>query len=239
MSHGVNIRTVSGNKHNPLLPSKFQRVQNRAAAIWDAWNEDGRGLALEFVPHLHRVSAERIYYDIYGNPSNVDKRFGIEDSTKLKRTLNRIDPIMPDSMKVQYLMAGVKESLKLHITLYDPQTTESFLSYARKAEDTLSFTDVNYEINQYNEYQGVAAIQQYLPKPNTFHKQRNSYSRNDDQHPKSHTSQSYGKHISLNKNFFYLQIAHVMHRQNNHQLSAMHVVLPANNARDCTRSHFD
>ncbi|CAF4426383.1 unnamed protein product [Rotaria sp. Silwood2] len=88
MSHGVNIRTVSGNKHNPLLPSKFQRVQNRAAAIWDAWNEDGRGLALEFVPHLHRVSAERIYYDIYGNPSNVDKRFGIEDSTKLKRTLN-------------------------------------------------------------------------------------------------------------------------------------------------------
>ncbi|CAF2647305.1 unnamed protein product [Rotaria sp. Silwood2] len=102
MSHGVNIRTVSGNKHNPLLPSKFQRVQNRAAAIWDAWNEDGRGLALEFVPHLHRVSAERIYYDIYGNPSNVDKRFGIEDSTKLKRTLNTHSVIFRDSVSQKY-----------------------------------------------------------------------------------------------------------------------------------------
>ncbi|CAF2647245.1 unnamed protein product [Rotaria sp. Silwood2] len=88
MSHQVNIRTVSGNKLNPLLPSKFQRVQNRAAAIWDAWNEDGRGLALELVAHLHRISAERIYCDIYGNSSDVDKRFGIEDSTKLERTLH-------------------------------------------------------------------------------------------------------------------------------------------------------
>ncbi|CAF1463632.1 unnamed protein product, partial [Rotaria sp. Silwood1] len=85
MSHRVNIRTVTGNKHSPLLLSKFQRVQNRAAAIWDAWNEDGRGLALELVSHLHRISAEQIYYDIYGNPSDVDKRFGIEDSTKLER----------------------------------------------------------------------------------------------------------------------------------------------------------
>ncbi|CAF4889710.1 unnamed protein product [Rotaria sp. Silwood1] len=88
MSHRVNIRTVTGNKHSPLLLSKFQRVQNRAAAIWDAWNEDGRGLALELVSHLHRISAEQIYYDIYGNPSDVDKRFGIEDSTKLERTLH-------------------------------------------------------------------------------------------------------------------------------------------------------
>ncbi|CAF3553648.1 unnamed protein product [Rotaria sp. Silwood1] len=88
MSNRVNIRTVTGNKHSPLLPSKFQRVQNRAAAIWDAWNEDGRGLALELVAHLHRISAEQIYYDIYGNPSDVDKRFGIEDSTKLERTLH-------------------------------------------------------------------------------------------------------------------------------------------------------
>ncbi|CAF5037165.1 unnamed protein product, partial [Rotaria sp. Silwood1] len=88
MSHRVNIRTVTGNKHSPLLLSKLQRVQNRAAAIWDAWNEDGRGLALELVSHLHRISAEQIYYDIYGNPSDVDKRFGIEDSTKLERTLH-------------------------------------------------------------------------------------------------------------------------------------------------------
>ncbi|CAF1219630.1 unnamed protein product [Rotaria sordida] len=88
MSHRVNIRTVTGNKHSPLLASKFQRVQNRAAAIWDAWNEDGHGLALELVAHLHRISAEQIYYDIYGNPSDVDKRFGIEDSTKLERTLH-------------------------------------------------------------------------------------------------------------------------------------------------------
>ena len=48
----------------------------------------------------------------------------------------RTDPSITDSMKLQHLMVGVKESLKLHIVLHDSQSTDAFLSYARKVEDT-------------------------------------------------------------------------------------------------------
>ena len=42
-------------------------------------------------------------------------------------------------------MAGVKQSLKLHITFYDPQSPEAFLFYARKTEDTLALISTNNE----------------------------------------------------------------------------------------------
>ena len=63
---------------------------------------------------------------------------------------------MTNSMKLQYLMAGVKQSLKLHITLYDPQSPEAFLSYARKIEDTLSLTSTNYESYHYDSHQNMS-----------------------------------------------------------------------------------
>jgi hypothetical protein len=88
MSDRVNIRTVNGQKLNPLLSPKFQRIQNRAAAVWDAYDEYGCGHSLEMVAHLHRISVEQIHYDMYGNPSDIDKRFGIDDSRKLERTLH-------------------------------------------------------------------------------------------------------------------------------------------------------
>ena len=63
---------------------------------------------------------------------------------------------MTNSMKLQYLMTGVKQSLKLHIALYDPQSPEAFLSYARKIEDTLSLTSTGYELYQYDSHQNMS-----------------------------------------------------------------------------------
>jgi hypothetical protein len=87
MTRRINIRTLNGNKHNPLLPPKFQRIQNRASAVWDAWEEHGSGISLEMVAHLHKISLEQIHVDTYGNPVDIDKRFGIEDSAKLECAL--------------------------------------------------------------------------------------------------------------------------------------------------------
>jgi hypothetical protein len=48
----------------------------------------------------------------------------------------RVDPAMSDSLKLKYLMACIKESLKIHVALHDPKTTDAFLLFARKVEDT-------------------------------------------------------------------------------------------------------
>ncbi|CAF5001837.1 unnamed protein product, partial [Rotaria socialis] len=55
----------------------------------------------------------------------------------------KVDLAMPDSLKLKYLMTGIRDSLKLHVALQDPKTTEIFLSMARKLEDTLSLTSSN------------------------------------------------------------------------------------------------
>jgi hypothetical protein len=43
-------------------------------------------------------------------------------------------------------MAGIKESLKTHVALQDPKTTEAFLLSARKIEDVFSLTKTNNEL---------------------------------------------------------------------------------------------
>ena len=52
---------------------------------------------------------------------------------------------MIESMKLQYLLVGVKNSLKLHIALHDPQTPEMFLAYVPNEDDTLSLAGNNYD----------------------------------------------------------------------------------------------
>ena len=59
---------------------------------------------------------------------------------KVLELCRRVDVTMTEAMKLRYLMAGVKDSLKFHIVLHDPKTLESFLDYAKKVEDTMSIT---------------------------------------------------------------------------------------------------
>ncbi|CAF1219672.1 unnamed protein product [Rotaria sp. Silwood1] len=55
----------------------------------------------------------------------------------------------------QYMIKLLNYSLKLHIALYDPQSPETFLSYARKVEDTLSLANTDYDLNQYDNHQNT------------------------------------------------------------------------------------
>ncbi|CAF1394971.1 unnamed protein product [Rotaria sordida] len=43
-------------------------------------------------------------------------------------------------------MAGIKDSLKTHVALQDPKTSEAFMLSARKIEDVLSLTKTNNEL---------------------------------------------------------------------------------------------
>ncbi|CAF3945429.1 unnamed protein product [Rotaria sp. Silwood1] len=81
----LNIRTTNGSIHNGHLEHRYRQIQNRAAAAIDAFNEDGE--SLEIVAHLHRISIDQIQKDLYGEPSEIKKRFGIQSTVKLEDTL--------------------------------------------------------------------------------------------------------------------------------------------------------
>ncbi|CAF0872979.1 unnamed protein product [Rotaria sordida] len=81
----LNIRTINGSIHNGHLEHRYRKIQNRAAAAIDAFNEDGE--SLELVAHLHRISIDQIQKDLYGEPSEIKKRFGIQSTVKLEKTL--------------------------------------------------------------------------------------------------------------------------------------------------------
>ena len=88
MPYRANIRTVTGNKHNADLAPKFRRVQNRAAAVLDPWDEYGETYPLNVVAHLHSLTVDQIHRDIYGDPREIDKRFGTNKSDKIECVLN-------------------------------------------------------------------------------------------------------------------------------------------------------
>ncbi|CAF4240825.1 unnamed protein product [Rotaria sp. Silwood2] len=72
----VNIRTINGAKHNGHLPAHLQRVQNRAAAVLDAWIAIDESCSFDIVAHLHRISIDQIEKDLYGDITDLRKRFG-------------------------------------------------------------------------------------------------------------------------------------------------------------------
>ncbi|CAF4533101.1 unnamed protein product [Rotaria sp. Silwood2] len=81
---------------------------------------------------------------------------------KIIELCKKVDPVMPDSLKLKYLMAGIKESLKIHVVLQDPKTTDAFLSIARKVEDTLTLTSTNNDVQQNNVNINAATFQKPL-----------------------------------------------------------------------------
>ncbi|CAF1474305.1 unnamed protein product [Adineta steineri] len=85
----INVRTINGAKHNGHLDSHHQRVQNRAAAVLDAWDEYGETLNIDVIAHIHRIKVERIEKDLYGDPAEIKERFGTGFSIKLQNVLKK------------------------------------------------------------------------------------------------------------------------------------------------------
>jgi hypothetical protein len=54
----INICTINGAKHNDHLDFRYQRVQNRASALLDAWSEYGESMTIDLLTHLHHISVE-------------------------------------------------------------------------------------------------------------------------------------------------------------------------------------
>ena len=136
---------------------------------------------------------------------------------KILELCKRVDVSMTDSMKLQYLLAGVKDSLKLHIALQDPQTTESFLAYARKVEDTLSLVGSNYDASPVDIQQRENVNRPLIQYPS------------DQRYRQGQTEQK----------------AHRPNQENNTTSSRRFTPTcytcgtPGHYSRDCTRHHFD
>ncbi|CAF1576005.1 unnamed protein product [Adineta ricciae] len=75
----------------------------------------------------------------------------------------KVDVAMPDSLKLKYLMAGIKESLGTRVALQDPKSTEAFLSLARKIEDIFALKQTDLETSANNTCLNVTA---YHSQPN-------------------------------------------------------------------------
>ena len=142
---------------------------------------------------------------------------------KIIELCKRVDPAMPDSLKLKYLMAGIKESLKIHVALHDPKTTDAFLLFARKVEDTLSLTYTNNEMNQHDVNINAIAFQKRWEQP-TIPQKSNTKMRQDT--PQQLQSQQFHSNQPFTK----------YEQQSN---SCYNCGTPGHYARDCPRSHFE
>jgi hypothetical protein len=86
----VNVRALNGIRCKGDLSLRYKRLENRAAAVLDAWiqNEDEPS-SFDIIAHLHQVSMSRINADFYGDLSELQKKFGKKPTVKLEKALQR------------------------------------------------------------------------------------------------------------------------------------------------------
>ena len=155
---------------------------------------------------------------------------------KVIELCKRVDISMNNSMKLQYLMAGVKHSLKLHIALYDPQSPGEFLSYARKIEDTLSLTSRDYDLHQYDNHQNKIYDRQ--PTTSTIDSPQDTDHRRINVHQSQLQTPTSG-HMNTFRNNNVLNSGSSKNAMSKRLSRFLYTCgTPGHCSRDCTRSHF-
>lgn len=155
---------------------------------------------------------------------------------KVLELCRRADATMTETMKLRYLMAGVKESLKFHIALHDPKTLESFLDYAKKVEDIMSITKINSMSDHELDHEFINAIRQ-TPTTKEFHPSTENqksetvthyFKQNDKKDVQHHSHRRFPVHNDRSSN-----------KSNRKSIICYSCGTPGHYARECARSHFE